>query len=91
MTITVAVQYRRGTTIEHSTFTGRLGELTVDITKNTLVVHDATTLGGFPLQKELVNGTNIKTVNGNSILGSGDITITSGVSIDSLHAISLAL
>lgn len=32
------------------------------------------------LQEKLVSGTNIKTINGNSILGSGDITIQSGES-----------
>lgn len=31
-------------------------------------------------QDTLVSGTNIKTVNGNSLLGSGDITISGGVS-----------
>lgn len=30
-------------------------------------------------QATLVSGTNIKTVNGNSLLGSGDITISGGV------------
>lgn len=30
-------------------------------------------------QDNLVSGTNIKTVNGNSLLGSGDITISGGV------------
>ena len=30
-------------------------------------------------QDTLVSGTNIKTVNGNSLLGSGDITISGGV------------
>ena len=30
-------------------------------------------------QAQLVSGTNIKTVNGNSLLGSGDITISGGV------------
>jgi len=40
------VQLRRGTTTEHSTFTGALGEVTVNTTKNTLVVHDGTTAGG---------------------------------------------
>ena len=33
-------------------------------------------------QNTLVSGTNIKTINGNSILGSGDITITGGGDID---------
>ena len=43
------IQFRRGTTSEHSTFTGAVGELTVDTTKDTLVVHDGATAGGFPL------------------------------------------
>lgn len=46
------VQLRRGTTTDHSTFTGVGGEVTVDIDKNTVVVHDGATAGGFPLAKE---------------------------------------
>jgi hypothetical protein len=43
------VQIRRGTTAEHSTFTGAVGEITVDTTKDTVVVHDGSVAGGFPL------------------------------------------
>ena len=46
------VQLRRGTTSEHSTFTGAEGEVTVDTTKNTTVVHDGATQGGFPVATE---------------------------------------
>ena len=46
------LQLRRGTTTEHSTFSGAVGEVTVDTTKDTLVVHDGATNGGFPLAKE---------------------------------------
>jgi hypothetical protein len=46
------LQLRRGTTTQHSSFTGALGEVTVDTTKDTIVVHDGTTAGGFPLAKE---------------------------------------
>jgi len=46
------VQFRRGTTVEHETFTGEDGELTVDSTKDTVVVHDNTTVGGHPLARE---------------------------------------
>lgn len=45
------VKWRRGTTTEHATFTGAEGEITVDTTKDTVVVHDGTTAGGFPLAK----------------------------------------
>jgi hypothetical protein len=47
-----AVQRRRGTTAEHTTFTGALGELTVDTTKDTIVVHDGAVAGGVPLLRE---------------------------------------
>lgn len=78
--MTIQTQLRRGTTTNHSTFTGAIAEVTVDTTKKTAVVHDGATAGGFPLQRELVSGTTIKTVNGTSILGSGNITISGGSS-----------
>lgn len=46
-----AIQLRRGTTSQHSTFTGLLGEITVDTDKDTIVVHDGSTAGGYPLAK----------------------------------------
>ena len=46
-----AIQLRRGTTAEHSAFTGLVGEITVDTTKDTIVVHDGVTAGGYPLAK----------------------------------------
>ena len=46
------VQFRRGTTSETSVFTGAVGEVTVDITKDTCVVHDGVTVGGFPLLRQ---------------------------------------
>jgi RNase P/RNase MRP subunit p29 len=47
-----AFQRRRGTTSAHTSFTGLAGELTVDTDKNTVVVHNGSTAGGFPLAKE---------------------------------------
>jgi hypothetical protein len=46
-----AFQRRRGTTAAHTSFTGLLGELTVDTDKDTVVVHDGSTAGGFPLAR----------------------------------------
>ena len=46
------LKLRRGTTSDHSSFTGAEGEVTVDTTKDTLVVHDGSTAGGTPLAKE---------------------------------------
>jgi uncharacterized delta-60 repeat protein len=72
------LQFRRGTTGELEAITGAPGELFVDTTKDVVVVSDGVTAGGFPLQSELVSGTNIKTINGQSVLGSGDIEIAGG-------------
>ena len=46
------LKLRRGTTSQHSSFTGAEGEVTVDTTKDTLVVHDGSTAGGKPLATE---------------------------------------
>ena len=53
------LQLRKGTTTEHNTFTGAVGEVTVDTTNKTLVVHDGVTAGGTPLlnASQLVDST----------------------------------
>ena len=43
------VQFRRGTTAQNQNFTGAAGEISIDTSKKTLVVHDGSTAGGFPL------------------------------------------
>ena len=63
------IQRRRGTTSDHSTFTGAGGELTIDTTKNTIVVHDGSTAGGFPLAKESALASTINALT--------DVTVTS--------------
>lgn len=45
------IQWRRGTTAQTATFTGALAEVTVDTDIKSLVVHDGTTVGGYPLAK----------------------------------------
>lgn len=46
------LQLRRGTILEHNTFTGALGELTMVIDDNSLRVHDGATLGGHSIATE---------------------------------------
>ena len=46
------VQFRRGTTAEHSGFIGADGEVTVDTSLKTVVIHDALTNGGFPVLRQ---------------------------------------
>jgi len=49
------VQRRRGTTSEHGSFTGAVGEISVDTDKDTVAVHDGSQAGGFPLAREDMN------------------------------------
>lgn len=46
------LKLRRGTTTQHNTFTGAEGEITIDTTKDTVVVHDGVTAGGRPLLRQ---------------------------------------
>ena len=59
-----AIQRRRGTSGQHSSFTGLAGEITIDTTNNTVVVHDGSTAGGHRLAKYAEI----------TALGEGDIT-----------------
>ena len=58
------VQFRGGTTSQHGSFTGAVREVTVDTDKETLVVHDGSTAGGFEISRAdasnltFPNGTN---------------------------------
>jgi hypothetical protein len=47
------VQFRRGTTAQNNNFFGAEGELSIDLTKKTLRVHDGVTQGGFALVTNL--------------------------------------
>ena len=46
------LKLRRGSTSQHSSFTGAEGEVTIDTTKDTAVVHDGSQAGGRPLLRE---------------------------------------
>jgi len=59
-----AIQRRRGTATQHGSFTGLLGEITIDTTNNTVRVHDGSTAGGHRLAKHSEI----------TALGEGDIT-----------------
>ena len=60
--MTTAVQHRRGTTAEHATFTGLEGEVTIDTTKDTAVIHDGVLAGGYALAKETLANVNPSTL-----------------------------
>ncbi len=65
------VQFRRGTTSQTNAFTGAAGEITVDTDKNTAVVHDGSTAGGFPLVAKDSSGNATFDDNEKAIFGAG--------------------
>lgn len=76
------LQFRRGTTTQNNAFTGALGELSVDTTLDTLVVHDGSTQGGHTLVSDTASqtltnktltGPTINAITKNGSNGSGDI------------------
>ena len=64
-----AVQRRRGSTAEHSSFTGLAGELTVDTDKDVVVVHDGSTAGGRALLREDVSNLAADAISGDKVHG----------------------
>ena len=64
-----AIQLRRGTAVEHGSFTGLAGEITVNTTRNSIHVHDGSTAGGTELAtKSSVDGLTVNSIS--------DVTIT---------------
>ena len=66
-----SIRLRGGTTSQHSTFTGAAKEVTVDTDKNTIVVHDGATAGGFPLVARDSNGNATFADNEKALFGTG--------------------
>ena len=67
------VQRRRGTTSEHTSFTGYDGETTVDTTKDTVVVHDGGQAGGYPLARE-----DLSNVSLTNLIGVAELKLSDG-------------
>ena len=74
------LQLRKGTATEHNTFTGALGEVTVDTTNKTLRVHDGVTAGGTPL----INASAAVTPKNVADMISSNIVVKSGTIFDGL-------
>ena len=68
------LKLRRGTTTQHASFTGAEGEVTIDTTKDTAVVHDGSTQAGHPLARE--NMANVSSASIAGRLGTDSIATT---------------
>lgn len=77
--MSIEVKFRRGTSAEHSSFTGANGEITIDTTIKTLRVHDGVTVGGTRLAKysDLGSAANLESVSTN-IVPSSNVTFDLG-------------
>jgi hypothetical protein len=74
------LKLRRGTTSQHSSFTGAEGEVTVDTDKEALVVHNGSQAGGFPVARADGTGTANFTITGE--LDAATLDISGNADID---------
>ena len=68
------LKLRRGSTSQHGSFTGAEGEVTVDTTKKTLVVHDGSSQPGHTLLREDMSNLPAGTID------NADINVSAGIS-----------
>ena len=82
------VQFRRGTSAQNDTFTGAVGELSVDTDNKTIRVHDGVTQGGFTLaKKDLSNVSNVGVFTATSIVVSGNVSIGGTLTYEDVNSV----
>ena len=74
--MTKQVQLRRGTSAEHTTFTGAVGEVTIDTTLDVAVVHDGVKPGGHYLVGTGFGATVSQGLVNKSFIGIGTTSVT---------------
>ena len=83
------VQFRRGTSTEHGSFTGAVGEITFDTTLNTLRAHDGSTAGGTRLARysEIVS-TSRQVIAGTGLSGGGALSADVTLNLDTTQVVA---
>ena len=90
------LKLRGGTTSQHGSFTGADREVTVDTDKETLVVHNGSQAGGFPLARADGTGTTNFTITGEldcatlDVSGNADIDGTLEADAITINGVTLA-
>ena len=83
------IQFRRGTTAEHGSFTGAVGEVTVDTDKDTMVVHDNSQAGGYAMANLKTAQEFTKTQNFNATTLTDASTISWDASANQVTSVTL--
>jgi len=81
-----AIQTRRGTTAQHASFTGLVGEVTIDTDKKTAVVHDGVTAGGTELATHMAYSSQFWKANPLAVsftkTGNGSATLSFAIKVE---------
>jgi hypothetical protein len=84
------VQFRRGNTAQTAAFTGAAGEITVDTTKNVVVIHNGVTAGGTPMVSgkgdTMTGALNVA----NNLVVTGTVGVTGATTLTTLQTSGLA-
>lgn len=83
------IQLRRGSTSQHASFTGAVGEVTVDTDKDTVVVHDGSLAGGYPMAGTSIAQTFTKAQRGAVTALTDGATITPDFSVANNFSVTL--
>lgn len=74
------VQFRRGTTAQNNSFTGAVGEISVNTSVNAIRVHDGSTVGGFEIAKsDLSNISNVGVITATDFNSASDIKLKENI------------
>jgi hypothetical protein len=74
------VQLRRGTTAQNNSFTGAVGELSIDTDIKTIRIHDGSTAGGFGIAKsDLSNVSNVGVLTATDFNSTSDISLKENI------------
>lgn len=74
--MSVQIKWRGDSTAAHTGFVGADREITIDMDKRTLVVHDGETAGGFPLAREDLSNVSAATIKVRGAVLSADMVGT---------------
>jgi hypothetical protein len=74
------VQFRRGTTAQNNSFTGAVGELSIDTEVKAIRIHDGSTAGGFGVAKsDLSNISNVGVITATDFNSASDINLKENI------------